>query len=346
MERVEWGTCQYGVRMSPAHPWYVGRGDDVCGGEVVYSIPEIRKLLSSQPDDMKRWLTTGQMGWALTREENEVVNEKDEREGKPVARQLAPMISTFIRAKWESGELEDMEDEERLILEEAMELDHIWGAWEEEKEPTNASRKWVRQSSQSKNDMRHHVEVHASHREKEWESPSASLIEKDPEVVPDVDIAAQVGRDFFLDEKIPRHESGQGYVKVLEHSVMWKETAASKIFTYQGLTTCTEVENGWTVMSSVYNHLRQGKERSTSELSVLIRTEGEQQERLEVRGYRSPTWRLLRALQSLFSAVQLQGESAVTAPPFFLSAGRGTTRFWGTEQGPTIFLWESLGEEG
>ena len=45
-ERVEWGTRQYGVRMSPAHPWYVGRGDDACGGEVVYSIQEIRKLLS------------------------------------------------------------------------------------------------------------------------------------------------------------------------------------------------------------------------------------------------------------------------------------------------------------
>ena len=74
-----------------------------------------------------------------------------------------------------------------------------------------------------------HVEVHASHREKKWESPSASLIEKDPEVVLDVDIAAHVGRDFFLDEKIPRHESGQGYVRVVEHSVMWKETAASKI---------------------------------------------------------------------------------------------------------------------
>ena len=140
----------------------------------MYSIQEIRKLLSSQPDDMKRWLTTSQMGWALTREENEVVNEKDEREGKPVARQLAPMISTFIRAQWESGKLEDMEDKERRILEEAMELDHIWGVWEEEKEPTKATRKWVRQSSQSKNDMRHHVEVHASHREKEWESPSAS----------------------------------------------------------------------------------------------------------------------------------------------------------------------------
>jgi hypothetical protein len=53
-------------------------------------------------------------------------------------------------------------------------------------------------------------------------------------VVPDVDIAAHVGRDLFLDERIPRHESGQRYVinvRVVEHSVMWKETAASKIFT-------------------------------------------------------------------------------------------------------------------
>jgi hypothetical protein len=104
--------------------------------------------------------------------------------------------------------------------------------------------------------MRHHVEVHASHREKEWKSPSASLIETDPEVIPDVDIAAQVGRDLFLDEKIPRHESGQGYVRVVEHSIMWKEKTSSKIFTYQGLTKCTEVDKNWTIMSSTYNHFR------------------------------------------------------------------------------------------
>jgi hypothetical protein len=99
-------------------------------------------------------------------------------------------------------------------------------------------------------------------------------------------------------------------------------------------------------MSSAYSHLRQGGEKNASELKTLIRAEVEQQERFEAIGYRSPTWRLLRALQSLFSAVQLQGESAVTAPPFFPSAGRGATRFWGKKQGPTIFLWESLGEEG
>ena len=85
---------------------------------------------------------------------------------------------------------------------------------------------------------------------------------------------------------------------------------------------------------------------STSELRTFIRAEVDQQDRLEAMGYRSQTWRLLRALQSLLSAVQLQGESAVTAPPFFPRAGRGTIRFWGREQGPTVCLWESLGEEG
>jgi hypothetical protein len=33
--------------------------------------------------------------------------------------------SSFIRAQWESGKLEDVDDERRQILEEAVELDHI-----------------------------------------------------------------------------------------------------------------------------------------------------------------------------------------------------------------------------
>ena len=65
-EGVEWSKRMYGVRMSPAHPRYVGRGDDTCGGEVVYTIPEIRTLLRSQPEDTTR----------STREENEINNEK------------------------------------------------------------------------------------------------------------------------------------------------------------------------------------------------------------------------------------------------------------------------------
>ena len=32
-----------------------------------------------------------------------------------------------------------------------------------------------------------------------------------------------------------------------------------------------------------------------------------------------------------------RGESAVTAPPFFPSAGRGTMQFWGKRQGPAVY---------
>ena len=55
---------------------------------------------------------------------------------------------------------------------------------------------------------------------------------------------------------------------------------------------------------------------------------------------------MLRALQEVHGATRLQGESAVTAPPFFANAGRGKEVFWGSSDGPTVFLWESLDEDG
>ena len=99
-------------------------------------------------------------------------------------------------------------------------------------------------------------------------------------------------------------------------------------------------------MSSAYNHVRCKRREDERSMEMFIREEVEHQERLEAAGYRSPTWRVLRALQFLFSATQLQGASVVTAPPFFPNAGRGTVRFWGNEQGPTVFLWAGQDEEG
>jgi hypothetical protein len=118
------------------------------------------------------------------------------------------------------------------------------------------------------------------------------------------------------------------------------------VFTYQGLTTCTEVDKSWTIMSSAYNHVRSKRGKDERSMAMFIRKEVEHQERPEAAGYRSPTWRMLRALQSLLSATQLQGESAVAAPPFFPNTGRGRVRFWGNEQGSTVFLWDGLDEEG
>jgi L-2-hydroxyglutarate oxidase LhgO len=80
-------------------------------------------------------------------------------------------------------------------------------------------------------------------------------------------------------------------VRVVEHSVLWKEKEASKVFTYQGLTTCTEVDRSWTIMSSTYNHVRNKKGEDERDMEEFIQEEEEHQERLEAAGYRSPTWR-------------------------------------------------------
>lgn len=155
-----------------------------------------------------------------------------------------------------------------------------------------------------------------------------------------------MGRDFFLDEKIPRDVNGKGYVGVTETSVLWKESETAKLFTYQGLTSCMEPDQTWTIMGSMWHLLRKKAGLTDGDLIALVHNEVAYQDKLEAAGYRSPSWRILRALQGLQQATQLQGESAVSAPPFFACAGRGQKVFWGQTSGPTVFLWESLDAEG
>jgi hypothetical protein len=50
--------------------------------------------------------------------------------------------------------------------------------------------------------------------------------------------------------------------------------------------------------------------------------ETQHQDRIEACGYRSATWRILRELKSSNGAKMMAGESAITAAPFFESAGR------------------------
>jgi hypothetical protein len=44
--------------------------------------------------------------------------------------------------------VEDVDDERRQILEEAADLDHIWGVWEEEEGATSTRCEWIKQPSQ------------------------------------------------------------------------------------------------------------------------------------------------------------------------------------------------------
>jgi len=54
---------------------------------------------------------------------------------------------------------------------------------------------------------------------------------------------------------------------------------------------------------------------------------------------------MIRALQQINSATRIQREAAMSAPPFFQSAGRGDLLFWGGKEGPTVVIWESLSEQ-
>ena len=60
------------------------------------------------------------------------------------------------------------------------------------------------------------------------------------------------------------------------------------------------------------------------------RKETKRTEELKEAGYRSPTWAALRALPQINSATRIEGE-AMSALPFFQSAGRGDLLFWGKE---------------
>ena len=75
------------------------------------------------------WMTTSQMGYSLEREETELVDERDNAEGKETARFLAPEISNFIRRQVRTGLKgcgTGMDKDE--ICEAAWLMDQVWGA--------------------------------------------------------------------------------------------------------------------------------------------------------------------------------------------------------------------------
>lgn len=75
---------------------------------------------------------------------------------------------------------------------------------------------------------------------------------------------------------------------------------------------------------------------------AVIQEETKQTEEREEAGYRSPTWRILRALQQINDATRIEVEAIMSSPPFFESAGRGELTFWGKEKGATVVIRESL----
>ena len=92
---------------------------------------------------------------------------------------------------------------------------------------------------------------------------------------------------------------------------------------------------------------KEEKRKREEPLDLLrsIHEEVHLQNTLEASGYRSPTWRILRALQVCSEAKALVGESMITAAPFFEGAGRPSKPYWGPQQGRRVILWERLSLE-
>ena len=62
-------------------------------------------------------------------------------------------------------------------------------------------------------------------------------------------------------------------------------------------------------------------------LITVIQEKTKRTEEKEEAGYRSPMWSILQALQKINEAKRLEGETIMSAPPFFQSAGRGDLKF-------------------
>jgi len=144
---------------------------------------------------------------------------------------------------------------------------------------------------------------------------------------------AEIGINWFLDQEIPKG----GYVRILAESLLWDERLGkTRIRTTENLTTCMEPHRGWTIASSSWKFLRKLWLDREEELTMVIQEETKRTEEKEETGYRSPTWSILRALKKINKAKGLEGESVMSATPFFQSAGRGDLKFWGEDDGPTV----------
>jgi len=140
-----------------------------------------------------------------------------------------------------------------------------------------------------------------------WEAPSMPTAAYDPRLLREQETPLEIGKDWFLDQKIPEG----GFVRILYSSHVWEERVdETRIITTKGLTTCLDPGRRWTITSGGWKFLKKQEcwEGHEQALIATIRKETKRTEELEIAGYRSPTWAVLRALQQISSATRIEGE--------------------------------------
>ena len=321
--------------------------DDPSGGDVVLTAEQVRGCLRQMREmteaNKRLWLTTREMGFALEREDNEVEEARDRKDGKRTARKLAPRASEFIE-RW-CRETEDPGLGRWGLKEEAQQLQDEWGEMSEP-EQRQPDTRWIPGIEYEYGDIRKGNVVRERRRERQWEKCSTPLARADPKKLPDVDLRTiRVGENWFLDDEIPRHESKKGYVRGQVESIRWEESRDGEAISIsEGLATSMSMGRSWTIRSGAWNFLKQHGARQ-DDLTTFVCEEVARQQAAEEAGYRTPTWTVLRKLQALNKARRIDGGTAITLQPFFDNATRGGTELWGKSDWPTVYLWDTLTEE-
>ena len=317
-----------GVRCRTADPRYIDLNHEKAGGDFTLDVPLLRSILtdmqSLQNETCTRWLTTSQMGFAVTRERNEVDNQRDIAWGRPTARWLAPQATCFIQTlKPDEAQAMSIDLREALST-----LALEWGRYDQTEckgtQETNISRR--------KNTLH-------------WESASTPRAADDPDRVPAMQVPRSINEEWFYNQNVQRQENGKGYVHVQSEAITRTERIGMDTLMHkEGQVINLSLTNGWTISSMQWNHLIHQKQWVDNKqvLVQAVQQEAELQEALEQQDVPFPTWKILRSLQQMCQATRLVGGTLVTAPPFFEHAGRGSMTFWGQQQGAMVILWDTL----
>jgi hypothetical protein len=176
-----------------------------------------------------------------------------------------------------------------------------------------------------------------------WEQTSVSRWKDSPDPLPDTDVVMHPGRIDKFETVTP----GRGFVRVIADSVRtMKQYGGGSIEIGEGLATCTVMDHAWTITSMMWEHLKSGWLGAPEELIRKVKMACDRQVVSESGGYRSATWRTLRALQQVHSAEEIWGCTCVTAPPFFRQIGSPAGRNYETATDkPVVIMWDGLNVE-
>jgi len=168
---------------------------------------------------------------------------------------------------------------------------------------------------------------------------------RDPKILQDVNLENE---DIF---ELIKNPPEVGAVRIFEQPELWDSTIGPTLaMTTQDIATI-HLPSGPLSMDGAQWHLL--KHTLTNEgsnpIGSSLQTKLTRQLILDKdKKNRSFSWKLLRIVKSVLHATKYQGDTAITIPPFFQNAGRGTERIWGevnSSPQPSVINWPGLNDK-